>query len=182
MKLRCIPAVNDRGAKPRIERKGPYPLAVKNKVLTIKIEAYRIAAYTFLCDESRSIMPAFVEKKPAEWEYICLDYDAGTRLTFSVSCEQDPFKVPVGKAVINHVQVGRGFYSLEKGPPGGQALRFLERQYDEKGPLREIFRLIFDDYGKPRYEGRSGEFYEQRLYLATRKAEQPMTETQEKKQ
>jgi hypothetical protein len=55
--------------------------------------------------------------------------------------------------------------------PRARYLRFLERS-DEGGQLCERFRLIFDDYGWPRYERlfetgeRSTQDYAIRVYLA----------------
>ncbi len=168
------PSVNEREAKPTIERKGPYPVAVEDRELVIKTEKGE-ERYTFLCDQRRLILPAFVQKKPGEWAFRC--FDGTMREDFSVRCEHDPFQVPVGKAQIPGVLLGKGFYSFEEAPrsgnwPSAQYLRFLERS-DQKGELWERFRLIFDDYGWPRYERllstgeRSRDMYQLRLYVAS---------------
>jgi hypothetical protein len=149
------PSVNDKGSKPETSRHGPYPVVVDDQELVITKEQGKAPArYTFLCDERRLIMPAFVQKKPGEWSF------RSEEGSFSVRCENDPFKIPVGKAQIPGVLAGRGYYSFEEAPqsrfwPRAQYLRFLERS-DEQGQLCERFRLIFDEYGSPRYEGLLG--------------------------
>ena len=175
------PRINKREAKPSIEREGPYPVTFEDQELVVtKVVGEAPIHYTFLCDERRLILPAFVQKKPGEWVF---RGGIPSERNFRVQCEQDPFKVPVGKGWIPGVPGGRGFYSLEEAPrstfwPSAQYLRFLER--DEKtGVLRERFRLIFDDYGWPRYEKlestgeRSSDSFKQRIYIATAKAQPP---------
>lgn len=142
-----------RGAKapPRVEQDGPHPVRVEDQEMVIsKGKDGATQRYTFLCSPERLILPAVVQKEPGRWEYRSPD-DA-----FSVRCEHDPFEIPVGKAQMPGVLLGKGFYSYEEAPrsplwPRARYLRFLERS-DEAGQLVERFRLIFDEYGRPRYE------------------------------
>ncbi|HKB15328.1 MAG TPA: hypothetical protein VKF62_04650, partial [Planctomycetota bacterium] len=133
------PSVNDKGAEPKVERLGPYRVAVEDQELVVEKEPGKATArHTFLCDDRRLILPAIVQKKPGEWSYRS-EHDS-----FSVRCAEDPFKVPVGTAQIPGVLQGKGFYSFEEAPqsrfsPSAQYLRFLERS-DEKGQLCERFR------------------------------------------
>jgi hypothetical protein len=169
--LTHYPSVNDRGAKPKTERQGPYPVAVEDQELVVTKEVGKLPIrYTFLCDEKRLILPAIIQKKPGEWTFRSEDE------SFSVTCEEDPFKVPVGKAQISGVLLGKGFYSYEEAPrsrfwPRARYLRFLERS-DEAGQLCERFRLIFDEDGSPRYERlfetgeRSTNDYRLRMFVA----------------
>jgi hypothetical protein len=169
-----FPSVNEREARPVTHREGPYIAAVDDKELVFTKDG-REVRYTFLCDSNRMILPAIVQKKPGEWFF------RADRESFRVQCEQDPFKLPTGKAGIPGVLSGKGFYSLEEAPqsnqwPRAQYLRFLERS-DERGQLFERFRLIFDDYGWPRYEAilqtgeRSTSAYQLRIFLAETKKE-----------
>jgi hypothetical protein len=143
------PSVNDKGAVPVIRTEGPYKVTVDDQELVIAKEDKEVR-YTFLCDPQRMILPAIVQKRPGEWAF------RSESESFVVRCENDPLKVPMGKAEIPGVLGGRGFYSYEEAPRSrlstrGQYLRFLDRS-DEKGQLFERFRLIFDQYGSPRYE------------------------------
>jgi hypothetical protein len=145
------PSVNDKGSVPKTERQGPYPVVVEDQELVItKDQAKLPARYTFLCDERRLILPAFVQKTPGEWSF------RAEKASFTARCEADPFTVPVGRAQIPGVLLGKGYYAFEEAAasplwPRAQYLRFLERS-DEKGELHERFRLIFDEQGAPRYE------------------------------
>ena len=170
-----FPSVNQREAKPATHREGPYIATVDDKELVFTKEGKEVR-YTFLCDSNRMILPAFVQKKPGEWVF------REDREFFRIQCDQDPFKIPVGKAAIPGVLGGKGFYSFEEAPrsghwPRAQYLRFLERS-DERGQLFERCRLIFDDYGWPRYERifetgeRSINHYQLRIFLAENKKEQ----------
>lgn len=143
------PSVNEKTARPILRADGPYPVTVDDQELVVTREGKEIRS-TFLCDPQRLILPAIVQKKPGEWAF------RSEAESFVVRCENDPFKVPVGKAEIPGVPGGHGFYSYEEAPrslssPRGQYLRFLDRS-DEKGQLFERFRLIFDRYGSTRYE------------------------------
>ena len=169
-----FPSVNQRDAKPVRHREGPYIVTVDDKELLFTKDGKEVR-YTFLCDSNRMILPAFVQKKPGEWVF------REDREFFRIQCEQDPFKVPVGKAGIPGVLGGKGFYSFEEAPgsrlwPRAQYLRFLERS-DERGQLSERFRLIFDEYGWPRYERifqtgeRSTSAYQLRIFLAENRKE-----------
>jgi hypothetical protein len=164
------PSVNERGARPKTDREGPFKVTVVEQEMVIARGA-RESRYTFLCDPGRLIMPAIVQKRRGEWTFRSEDE------SFSVRCEEDPYKVPVGKAQIPGVMLGKGFYSFEEAPwsrlgPRAQYLRFLERS-DEKGQLCERFRLIFDEFGSPRYEQllgtgeRSTNDYQLRVFLAS---------------
>jgi hypothetical protein len=164
-----FPSINQR-AKPVTRRDGPYIATVDDKELVFTKNGKELR-YTFLCDSNRMILPAIVQKKPGEWAFRA-EWDS-----FRIQCEQDPFKIPVGKAGIPGIPGGKGFYSFEEAPrssrwPSAQYLRFLE-QSDERGQLFERFRLIFDEYGWPRYEAilqtgeRSTSAYELRIFLAT---------------
>jgi hypothetical protein len=165
------PSVNDQGARPREQRDGPYPVVVEDQDLVFTREKGKAPArYTFLCAAERLILPAIVQKKPGLWEFHSEDE------WFRVKCEDDPFKTPVGKAEVPGVLLGKGYYSYEEAPrsrlwPRARYLRFLERS-DEGGQLCERFRLVFDDYGAPRYERlfetgeRSTQDYAIRVYLA----------------
>ncbi len=170
-----FPSVNSKEAKPVIRREGPCIATVDDKELIFTKDGKEVR-YTFLCDSNRMILPAIVQKKPGEWVF-----RAG-RESFNVQCEQDPFKIPVGKAGIPGVLGGRGFYSYEEAPratiwPRAQYLRILEKS-EERGQLFERFRLIFDDYGSPRYEAilqtreRSTDAYQLRIFLAANGKEQ----------
>ncbi|MEX2140766.1 MAG: hypothetical protein WD894_16000 [Pirellulales bacterium] len=167
------PSVREKDAKPREQREGPYPVHVDDQDLVFTREKGKVPArYTFLCAPERLIMPAIVQKKPGLWEYR-YEYQS-----FRIKCEDDPFKTPVGKAQISGVRLGKGYHSYEEAPrsrfwPRARYLRFLERS-DEGGQLFERFRLIFDDYGWPRYERlfetgeRSTNDYEIPVYLSPR--------------
>jgi hypothetical protein len=166
-----FPSVNERGAVPRVERGGPFPVKVEDQELVFtRVKGNAPARYSFLCAPGRLIMPAIVQKKPGEWVYQSEDE------SFSLRCEHDPFQVPVGKAEAPRVPLGKGYYSYEEAPrsrlwPRARYLRFLERS-DEAGQLCERFRLVFDDDGWPRYERlfetgeRSTQDYQTRVYLA----------------
>jgi hypothetical protein len=169
-----FPSVNQREAKPATHREGPYIATIDDKELVFTKDGKEVR-YTFLCDSNRMILPAFVQKKPGEWVF------REDREFFTIKCEQDPFKIPVGKAGIPGVLGGRGFYSFEEAPrsghwPRAKYLRFLERS--DEGQLFERCRLIFDDYGWPRYERifetgeRSMNYYQLRIFLAENKKEQ----------
>jgi len=169
-----FPSVNDKDAKPISLREGPYEASVHDQELVFTKDGHEVRN-TFLCDTNRLVLPAIVQKKPGEWVFT-----AG-RESFIVKCEHDPFKVPAGKAVATDVLGGKGFYSYEEAPrssfwPRAQYLRVLERN-DEKGQLFERYRLIFDDYGSPRYEAilqtgeRSRSAYQLRIFLAKNKEE-----------
>ncbi len=165
------PSVNDKGAVAKVERMGPFPVAVEDQEMVVTKEPGKPPArYTFLCDVRRLVLPAIVQKRPGEWSYRSEDE------SLSVRCGEDPFTAPVGRAEIPGVLLGKGFYSYEEAPrsrfrPSAQYLRFLERS-DEKGQLCELFRLVFDDHGSPRYERllgtgeRSTDEYQLRVYLA----------------
>ena len=170
-----FPSLIKRDAKPVTRRQGPYIATVDDKELVMTKDGKEIR-YTFLCDSNRMILPAFVQKKLGEWVF------REDREFFTIKCEQDPFKIPVGKAGIAGVPGGKGFYSFEEAPrsghwPRARYLRFLERS-DEGGQLFERCRLIFDDYGWPRYERifetgeRSMNYYQLRIFLAENKKEQ----------
>ena len=169
-----FPSVVQKDAKPVTHRAGPYIATVDDKELVFTKYGKEVR-YTFLCDSNRMILPAFVQKKPGEWVF------REDREFFRIQCEQDPFKIPVGKAGIPGVPGGKGFYSFEEAPrsghwPRAQYLRFLERS-DEGGQLFERCRLIFDEYGWPRYERifetgeRSINAYQLRIFLAEDKKE-----------
>jgi hypothetical protein len=167
------PSVREQDAKPREQRDGPYPVHVDDQELVFTRDRSKAPArYTFLCAPERLIMPAIVQKKPGLWE-LRSEYES-----FRVKCEDDPFKTPLGKAEVPGVLLGKGYYSYEEAPrsrlwPRARYLRFLERS-DEGGQLCERFRLIFDDYGWPRYERlfetgeRSTQEYATRVYLTPR--------------
>ncbi len=168
------PSVNQKDAKLVVRREGPYKATVDDQELVFTRDGNEVR-YTFLCDSNRMILPAIVQKKPGEWIF------RAERELFRVQCEHDPFKIPAGKAGIPGVLGGKGFYSYEEAPrssiwPRAQYLRFLERG-DERGQLFERFRLIFDDYGSPRYEAilqtgeRSTSAYQLRVFLALSKEE-----------
>ena len=165
------PSVNEKNATPKTTREGPFQVTVEDQEMVIVRDKKRVR-YTFLCDPTRLIMPAIVQKKPGEWAFKA-DYEA-----FSVRCEDNPFKVPVGKAQVPGTPLGKGFYAFEEEPqtkfsPRAQCLRYLERS-DEKGQLIERFRLIFDAYGLPRYERLLGNGermtneYQNRIFLAAK--------------
>ena len=167
-----FPSINQRDAKPVTHREGPYVATVDDKELVFTKDGKEVR-YTFLCDSNRMILPAIVQKKPGEWFF------RAEGESFRVRCEQDPLRIPAGKAEIPGVLGGKGFYSFEEAPrssqwPRAQYMRFLERS-DEKGQLFERFRLIFDEYGWPRYETilqtgeRSTSAYQLRIFLATDK-------------
>lgn len=167
-----FPSINQRDAGPVTHREGPYVATVDDKELVFTKDGKEVR-YTFLCDSNRMILPAIVQKKPGEWSF------RSEGESFRVQCEEDPFKIPAGKAGIPGVLGGKGFYSFEEAPrsshwPRAQYLRFLERS-DERGQLFERFRLIFDEYGWPRYEAilqtgeRSTSAYQLRIFLATDK-------------
>ena len=72
-----------------------------------------------------------------------------------IRCEHDPFKVPVGRAWFPGAVGGHGFYTYEEAPrsrarSNTRYLRLLEQT--KKGYLAERSRLIYDEYGSPRYE------------------------------
>ena len=167
-----FPSVNQRDARPVTHREGPYIATVDDKELVFT-KGGKEVRYTFVCDSNRMILPAIVQKKPGEWVF------RSDGESFRIQCDQDPFKIPTGKAGIPGVLGGKGFYSFEEAPrsghwPRAQYLRFLERS-DERGQLFERFRLIFDEYGWPRYEAilqmgeRSSSAYQLRIFLATNK-------------
>jgi hypothetical protein len=174
--LTPYPSVNDRDARPRTDRQGPFEVAVEDQELVVTKEPGKLPArYTFLCDAKRLILPAIVQKRPGEWAF------RSDRESLSVRCEADPFKVPIGKAQVPGVLLGKAFYCYEEAPqsrfwPSAQYLRFLQRS-DEKGQLCEKFRLIFDEYGSPRYERllgtgeRSTNQYQPRIHVAPGKPE-----------
>lgn len=151
-------------------RDGPHRIAIENNKLVI-FKSPQPVVQTFLCNSNLLIMPAIVQNKPGEWEFQS-EWDS-----FRVQCEADPFKVPVGRTGISGVHGGKGYYSYEEAPrtwrlwPRAQHIRFLERS-DEKGQLVERFRLVFDDYGSPRYEAitatgeRGNRAYELGIYQA----------------
>jgi len=169
-----FPGVNERDARPVTHGEGPYVATVDDKELVFTKDGKEVR-YTFLCDSNRMILPAIVQKKPGEWVF------RADRESFRIQCDQDPFKIPAGKAGIPGVLGGKGFYSFEEAPrsghwPRAQYLRFLERS-DEGGQLFERCRLIFDGYGWPRYEAilqtgeRSINAYQLRVFLAENKKE-----------
>jgi hypothetical protein len=143
------PSLHEKGAKPELLLEGPYLVRVEDQEMVLSKENQEVR-YTFICSPERLILPAFVQKKPGEWVF------RSDREFFTVRCEHNPFEVPVGKAQIPGVLLGKGYYSYEEAPrsrfwPSAQYLRFFERS-EEKGQLCERFRLIFDEYGSPRYE------------------------------
>jgi len=142
------PGVNEGGARPRTNHDGPFRITVEGQELLIwKAKDQPPTRITFLCDEKRLIMPAIVQEGPGHWVF------RSERDYFEVRCVEDPSKVPIGHANVSGTEL---FYSFEEAPqsrfgPSAQYLRFLRRN-GEKGQLAEVFRLIFDEYGFPRYE------------------------------
>jgi hypothetical protein len=166
-------SVNQKAALPTTSQQGPYKVAVEDQELVLQKDGQEVR-YTFICDSSRLILPAIVQKKPGEWVF------RADRQHFIVRCENDPFRIPMGRAEMQGVLQGKGFYSFEEAPvssmwPRAQYLRFLERS-DDKGQLYERFRLIFDAYGSPRYEKilqageRSTSDFQLRVFIASNKA------------
>lgn len=147
--------VGSRG--PKITTSGPYRVEVDEaqSTLTIRKEGARDSKYTFKFSEDGStlVMPAFVEVEPGRFLFV----NEGKR--FEVKCEHDPRKVPAGKAWMSGITAGQMFYSYEEMPrsldwsrdKSTRYLRVLERVKDG-GYLIERGRLIWDDWGSPRFE------------------------------
>jgi len=146
---------------PEVTTAGPYRVEVDEaeSILAIHGEDVRPSEHTFAFSEDGSTltMPAFVEVEPGRFLFVNYGERGGQR--YEMTCEHDPVKIPVGSCQIQDVRGGRGFYSYEEAPrslqwsddKSARYLRLLER-VEDGGYLIERGRLIWDQWGSPRYE------------------------------
>jgi hypothetical protein len=140
-----------KGQQPVIKREGPFKAAIDKGVMTIA-RPDKVVRVTFKVEHGRLAMPAFISPEPGVWIFE-QDHES-----LRVKCMTDPEKTPVGEAELPGVLKGAGFYSYEISPKDPEnptrCLRFMERL--KSGAMIERFRLVFDQYGNPRYEGVHG--------------------------
>lgn len=148
------PPVNKPRA-PEMSMRGPFRVTVDadRHIMTIFAENGRQMRYTFILTEESLLMPALVEIEAGHSLYV------NEQEQYEVRCEHDPKEVPVGRASIWDVDGLAGFYSYEEAPrsrdtspdKAARYLRLLER-VEDGGYLIERGRLIWDQWGSPRYE------------------------------
>jgi hypothetical protein len=167
LEITKFPSVNAADKTFQVTRLGPFAVSARDGVLEW-VQEGRTVRYTYQLQADRLTMPAIIETAPGSWRFVTPER------TWEAKCEHNHLQVPVGSAKIDEGINNNGFYIYEYGPPifdhpRAQHLRFLTR--DKTGSLIERFRLVFDDYGSPRYEGllTSGEkathFYEIRHFF-----------------
>lgn len=136
-----------RGGLATLTREGPFEVTEEDGVMTIH-RPNKQDRTTFKFENEQLVMPAFVSPKTGLWLF-----ESPTE-SFRVVCKSDPAQTPLGAAEIPGVMLGNGFYVFEESMVQNpempvRSLRFLERM--KSGALVERFRLVFDQYGNPRY-------------------------------
>jgi hypothetical protein len=134
---------------------GPFRIDIRNGVIRSK-DHCKAVEYTFLLNEGILTFPALIQVNDRTWKFAYPPYFHECR------CDSNPKEMPVGKAEVSSgaftgVKSYPAYYIYEDGPyvppPKIRAkyLRFMTRLPD--GTVREVFRLIWDEYGSPRYDG-----------------------------
>ena len=142
-------SVNDKNRRPLYTNDGPFAVSMHDNLLVFtNRRGYQ--QYTFQLETNRLTMPAFVEAKPGTWSFE--NGNDGIRL----QCASNHLIHPVGRAYFPSSVNNNGYYVYEELPGRsftGKAhcLRFMLR--NPEGKLEEECRLVFDDWGWPRFQG-----------------------------
>lgn len=158
-------SVNER-KEPTTTTRGPFAARIADSVLRFT-EDGKERAYTIRIEGDAVVCPAFVRTDERTW---VIRTGAAPAAVFR--CEFDPTKEPRGKAEFPcstspGIRMSYAYKSAGAAGEGTKQLKFQVRLKD--GILREQCRLVWDEYGAPRFEGSSwyGDFSESRYIRVT---------------
>jgi hypothetical protein len=158
-------SINDKNHKvPEKQIKGPYKVTVIGELLRLEYEG-EIDNKTFRFEDQTLVWPALINIENNIWYYKSNEYE------YKFICENSPEIITKGKAIFQSTSSsGTGweqYYALVKlrntDNEEKRELKFFEMNRD--GKVNEWAKLVWDNYGSPRFEGTSWYFLDEVRYI-----------------